>query len=708
MPVGEHIFLSYRSLERAFALTLAAALRNAGVRTWVDCLPEGILPGDDWPKTLEEALNNCRALVAAISPGYAASRVCRQELHRAIRLGRPVFPVLIQSVVPEEWPLQIESLQYVDFTNWNDQSRFQKACDALVSRLESDVTEVVGQRPDTERQFLLTMTADLESKGCLSRYVSLIADLLKGEECASRRLKGMSATGKWGLDQEFLVFETSSPNGLNRERQERRSRRLASVLDMIAVPRKFVLLGEPGSGKTTTLRRLALEAARSRLAGTSQAPLPLLLSLPQWVSEPDPVSFVRSQWPFETDVTLAISTGQVILLFDGLNEMGRDGPIKSKQLKEWLASAHGPQRFVATCRKRDYAGQLDLGLDEVILQEMDDAHIQLFSAAYLQDAATGFLECVLTPNTSPRSLRSLARNPYLLTCLMVLYEDTGQSLPRNLGLVFHRLAQFLWSREFKRQTRGWLPFDETQARLADLAFAMIEEDCPTSVPRSYVLNRLDIAGLGEGLLNAARSATILESDGNEIRFSHQLMQEYFAAVRFGQVDVDTRIKQQEFRTGDRFSPGYWGPIAGKWDEVVMAACGLNSDADQLISAIAQKNVFLAARCALTAESMHRDTVVKVTRELLTLYDFNLKEAESLKAQEPECDITHWYDQNHDAWESLFVKYDGISRYASDILSSIVGTHGQVFEDLAASMNPAEAAYAKRVLDLVACRNTAHT
>jgi hypothetical protein len=29
---GGHVFLSYRSIERPFALKLAAALRNAGVR----------------------------------------------------------------------------------------------------------------------------------------------------------------------------------------------------------------------------------------------------------------------------------------------------------------------------------------------------------------------------------------------------------------------------------------------------------------------------------------------------------------------------------------------------------------------------------------------------------------------------------------------------------------------------------------------------
>ena len=118
---NQHIFLSYRSLERAFALKLAAALRNVGVRVWVDCLPEGIRPGDDWPQALEEALNSCRALIAVISPDYVSSKPCLRERHRADQLGSLIFPVLLKPVATEQWPLEIERLQYVDFTNWHDE-----------------------------------------------------------------------------------------------------------------------------------------------------------------------------------------------------------------------------------------------------------------------------------------------------------------------------------------------------------------------------------------------------------------------------------------------------------------------------------------------------------------------------------------------------------------------------------------------------------
>lgn len=75
MGEGSHVVLSYRSIERPFALKLAAALPNAGVRLWVDCLPEGIQAADDWPRTLEGALNTCASMVAILSPDYASAKL---------------------------------------------------------------------------------------------------------------------------------------------------------------------------------------------------------------------------------------------------------------------------------------------------------------------------------------------------------------------------------------------------------------------------------------------------------------------------------------------------------------------------------------------------------------------------------------------------------------------------------------------------------
>ena len=81
---NNHIFLSYRSSEADFALRLAASLKNAGVKLWMDRLD--IQPGDDWIHALQRAVNECAAVIAILSPDYIHSRYCRRELARADRI----------------------------------------------------------------------------------------------------------------------------------------------------------------------------------------------------------------------------------------------------------------------------------------------------------------------------------------------------------------------------------------------------------------------------------------------------------------------------------------------------------------------------------------------------------------------------------------------------------------------------------------------
>jgi hypothetical protein len=88
-----HIFLSYRSSEVEFALKLAADLKNAGVKLWMDRLD--ISPGDDWRSSLEYAVLDSEAVIAVLSPEYVGSRYCLRELARADRLEKTIFPILL-------------------------------------------------------------------------------------------------------------------------------------------------------------------------------------------------------------------------------------------------------------------------------------------------------------------------------------------------------------------------------------------------------------------------------------------------------------------------------------------------------------------------------------------------------------------------------------------------------------------------------------
>jgi hypothetical protein len=496
-------------------------------------------------------------MIAVISPAYVRSEVCLDELSRAKQRGRTVFPVLMEPVRPDDWPLVLQRVQYEDFTAWRDPGAFAKATNSLVARLGSDLIEVIGQRPDAEQQYLLSLIADLESHAGVARYIALAVELRELEHNVQAALTEADA---WHVDPEFRLLTDVGTPAAGRVEKGRK----VSFDELATLRRCFVITGAPGAGKTTTLRQLSLHFARMRLQEPRANPLPVYLSLPDWVRETSPQEFVTSRWPIHSDSQMAIDSDDVILLFDGLNEMGQRGYVNAVALRDWLRSSRGPWRAVFTCRSRDYA-DLNLGIDEVNIKPMERDQIERFVQAYLQDDAASFLKRVVPPfgvvSFDPRSLYALAQNPYLLFSLILLHRG-NQKLPRNMGRLFQRLCEFLWNKERLHHALDWVPFDEVRPRLSRLAFEMTESDESTRIPEPMAETHL-----GERFaLHTALGAKILDRSETGLRFFHQLIQEYFAATELERLGIEDLAER----------------VSGPWTEVVQKEIKRSPESSRMI------------------------------------------------------------------------------------------------------------------------------
>jgi len=355
MAASGHIFVSYRSIEADFSLRLSADLKNAGVRLWMDRL-DGIGGGDDWRRQIEKALTkqSCAAMIAALSPDYCRAEYCLKELSRANRLQIPIFPVLIRPVNKERWPLEIEGVQYIDFCLWRDERKYSMKRDELLALIGQESRNQIADPPDLETQYLTSLIAELDARKGVLEYVELGAQTAEPEPI---RPSPHVVEDAWAAGFSMLLDERDGQNKVVPSSFQSKRIHLKSIQDAVERLPQFALIGAPGCGKTTTLRKMAYDAARRRLAEPRTAPLPLFIQLSAWKDGHSVDDMMRAAWPFDSELSGLISRGDVLLYLDGLNEMGSSRSANVKKLRSWL-SQNSTSHVVITCRAEDYEEQL--------------------------------------------------------------------------------------------------------------------------------------------------------------------------------------------------------------------------------------------------------------------------------------------------------------------------------------------------------------
>lgn len=137
---------------------------------------------------------------------------------------------------------------------------------------------------------------------------------------------------------------------------------------------------------------------------------------------------------------------------------------------------------------------------------------------------------------NPRSLLKLAANPYLLNLITLLYAEAG-ALPTSRVTLFQAFVQALLAREQqeqgKLQAKAELPTTELlNTELRQLAWAL-QTTCANEQEARTALDYPVAAELmPESHLDFAQAASLLEITQGQVRFTHQLLQEFFTAQSF--------------------------------------------------------------------------------------------------------------------------------------------------------------------------------
>jgi NACHT domain len=323
-----------------------------------------------------------------------------------------------------------------------------------------------------------------------------------------------------------------------------------------------ILLGTPGSGKTTYLRWLALHMARACLAhgkytlphGLGRPQVPLLIQMNDYAErlEKEYITlkqFLITQWN-RIHPTIAmklldeLAQGHCLILFDGLDE-GASASVRRRVLDAMNGfisdySSEDPNiynRFIITSRIADREHEAFNRYVHYTLLELDEQRIDQILANWYFTLARYWAISVKGGQTltkpeeaearaastkqqvqlsriirSNPNLRQIAMNPMVLT-MMVTLQASGRKLPLQRMELYQMITRTLldtWNQESGRKMFTGEEMPLAEQLLSNLAYQLQESDGMLTAYDVAMTTRQTLAAFYQRQLNEVRESDITQ------------------------------------------------------------------------------------------------------------------------------------------------------------------------------------------------------
>ncbi|MEX1363989.1 MAG: SUMF1/EgtB/PvdO family nonheme iron enzyme [Nannocystaceae bacterium] len=634
------LFINYRREDSDIAvgrLEDALVQRLGREAVFRDC--SSIEPGQVWPDELRGRVHDCVVMLAVIGPGWKSAKFTsgdlegyprlhddndwvRQELTVALAAGKLVVPIVLdEAELPKE--------RWLDNFGLGELAKRQAERVRTSGDFHTDVERLVAKlrrlRPELPRAETsvppppISRVSDDELRRYLDKARSRHGEIqLIGFET---KVRATVQLDDLYVPLDAMIDRTGRARDVYAGAQLAEAEKLGALhLQRQDVPlaeafghagtmgkRGVIVLGDPGSGKTTHLTQVLLKIDEDgpESIGLPAGTVPVFLPLRELSRDRSGglPGFIQAQLqdPFlETAPDFGqrlCQRGQLLFLLDGLDEVA-DAKERA-EVSRWIEASlrAGPDcYFLVSCRYAGYTKdvELDAAFLELHLRPLTDEQMTRFvtnwyaiveRAAFTdpQQAAVeakrrtkDLLQMLSeTEFTAVARVYEMTRNPLLLTAICLVHRDRGR-LPKARVRLYEESIKVLLERWRRKFPEAPLPVDQAALVLQPVASWMHTEEGRTRATGAQLREPMQqgLSLLRDVQLDAERFLQVIRDDAglltgwgmDEYGFMHLGFQEYLTArwLRSEGLQEPAVLEALATRFGDSW-----------WQEVILLMLALD-------------------------------------------------------------------------------------------------------------------------------------